>query len=320
MLYCRCEAHKIQFSPKVMVTTQNVVHGRGMVAKEDIDEFEVLFSIPRAALLSAATTSISDKLAPPPAEVEDDNDDEEGDNDDEEGDNPPPPETPEPDQASEWTQLLLALMFEEGQGDSSPFAAYLATMPARDSLTHPFFWADGDVRQLDDLRLGAALASDLSTMQEQHAQVVVPFVAEHPDDFTNAGEFTSRPCSKGRDARFASFLCPVPVALLLTCSRPYCTPTYTCLGFAFPDTSFDNFLRWAAVVMAYSFTDDVDGRVCMVPVADILNHVTGKNNARLFYSQEKLEVRGLCWRGGAEGKGCAEGGGRAVLGEVEGLS
>jgi hypothetical protein len=152
-----------------------------MVAKEDIDEFEVLFSLPRAALLSAATTSISDKLAP--AQEEADNDD----NDDDEESLIPPPDAPEPDQASEWTQLLLALMYEEGQGVSSPFAAYLATLPERDSLTHPLFWADDDRRQLQGLRLGDALLSDLTTMQEQHAQVVVPFVAEHPADFANAG-------------------------------------------------------------------------------------------------------------------------------------
>jgi hypothetical protein len=32
----------------------------------------------------------------------------------------------------------------------------------------------------------------------------------------------------------------------------------------------------------------------MVPVADILNHVTGKNNARLYYAKSSLQVgRGL---------------------------
>ena len=51
-----------------------------------------------------------------------------------------------------------------------------------------------------------------------------------------------------------------------------------------------------------SFTDDEDGSVCMVPVADILNHVTGKNNARLFYAKSSLQVRArlvgeacVCW-------------------------
>lgn len=57
------------------------------------------------------------------------------------------------------------------------------------------------------------------------------------------------------------------------------------------DATLDAFRRFSSIVMAYSFTDDQTEEVCMVPVADILNHVTGKNNARLFYNDDNLQVR-----------------------------
>jgi len=57
--------------------------------------------------------------------------------------------------------------------------------------------------------------------------------------------------------------------------------------------AFELYLRIAGIVMAYSFTDDEDGTVCMVPVADILNHVSRKNNARLFYSSQSLKMCAL---------------------------
>ena len=49
--------------------------------------------------------------------------------------------------------------------------------------------------------------------------------------------------------------------------------------------------RLAGFVMAYSFTDsdDVDAKPAMVPMADILNHVSD-NNAHLEFSDEFLSM------------------------------
>eukprot|EP00050_Salpingoeca_kvevrii_P012300 m.21573 g.21573 ORF g.21573 m.21573 type:complete len:512 (-) comp3934_c0_seq2:62-1597(-) len=48
--------------------------------------------------------------------------------------------------------------------------------------------------------------------------------------------------------------------------------------------------HWAAVVMAYSFTDDTTGSVVLAPFADMLNHVTGKTNANLYYADDSLQM------------------------------
>lgn len=42
-----CIQKGVRFSPKVAITCQNVVDGRGMVATQDINDDEVLFEIPR---------------------------------------------------------------------------------------------------------------------------------------------------------------------------------------------------------------------------------------------------------------------------------
>lgn len=44
------------------------------------------------------------------------------------------------------------------------------------------------------------------------------------------------------------------------------------------------------MIMAYSFTDEATDGVCMVPMADALNHKTGCNNARLFFLEDSLQV------------------------------
>lgn len=49
--------------------------------------------------------------------------------------------------------------------------------------------------------------------------------------------------------------------------------------------NFDQYKRFGSLIMAYSFTDD-ENEVSMVPMADMLNHRTGCNNARLYFNQE----------------------------------
>lgn len=54
--------------------------------------------------------------------------------------------------------------------------------------------------------------------------------------------------------------------------------------------TLEMYTRLATLVMSYSFTDDTTGGVAMIPVADLLNHRTGCNNARLFYGGKRLQM------------------------------
>jgi hypothetical protein len=51
-----------------------------------------------------------------------------------------------------------------------------------------------------------------------------------------------------------------------------------------------HFQHLASVVSSYSFSDDMSAHVCMTPMADLLNHSTFRNNARLYYADDALEV------------------------------
>jgi hypothetical protein len=50
-----------------------------------------------------------------------------------------------------------------------------------------------------------------------------------------------------------------------------------------PLFAFAMFKRMGSIIGAYSFTNDF---VAMTPMADMLNHATGKNNARLYVDDE----------------------------------
>jgi N-lysine methyltransferase SETD6 len=56
-------------------------------------------------------------------------------------------------------------------------------------------------------------------------------------------------------------------------------------------TSFDAFKLLGSIVMAYSFSSN--SLISLVPFADTLNHVTGKNNARLYFKKQVLQMRAI---------------------------
>ncbi|XP_010860139.1 PREDICTED: N-lysine methyltransferase SETD6 isoform X5 [Bison bison bison] len=57
-----CQRVGLELSPKVAVSRQGTVAGYGMVARESVQPGELLFAVPRAALLSQHTCSISGVL------------------------------------------------------------------------------------------------------------------------------------------------------------------------------------------------------------------------------------------------------------------
>lgn len=51
----------------------------------------------------------------------------------------------------------------------------------------------------------------------------------------------------------------------------------------------DLYFYVGSLVSSYSFTEE-DGQISLVPLADIFNHKTGHNNARLFFEKEHLQM------------------------------
>lgn len=151
-----CKQSGLQLSSKVYVSKEGTVADYGLVAKEDVEEGEVLFSVPRSALLSQHTTVIRDLLKKEEAALE---------------------------SRSGWVPLLLSMMFEI-TNDESCWKSYFSLWPGFCTLHHPMFWSEEERNRLL-LGTGVAVAveKDLINIEEEYDSIVLPFMKSHPDTF-----------------------------------------------------------------------------------------------------------------------------------------
>ena len=166
------------------MTSEGVVHGRGMVAAAAIAAEEVLFEIPRPALLSAKTSAFGDddgqyrspcacsckqpRLSPftsltsPPTHPDGAVEDAEA-------------------AAFGWAPLLFAMMAERERGAASPWAPYYGVLPQPEELGHPHFWpAEETQALLGQTRLVQAVETDRASMREQFDAYYDHFTRRHP--------------------------------------------------------------------------------------------------------------------------------------------
>ncbi|XP_068595658.1 N-lysine methyltransferase setd6 [Brachionichthys hirsutus] len=220
-----CDGAGLVLSSKVRLSKDGTVADYGMLATDDIDEGEALFTVPRSALLNQETSEVSVLLK-------------------EEGSSLESP--------SGWVPLLLALLYESTSLQSQ-WTPYLSLWADFKTLDQPMFWSK---EERDGLLRGTgipeAVDKDLSNIQREYASVVVPFIMRHPD---------------------------------LWDPSTHTLQLYTQL---------------VAFVMAYSFQepqeeeDDDDEEEAqnppmMVPMADLLNHVT-RHNAHLEFTPDCLRM------------------------------
>ncbi|XP_024137966.1 N-lysine methyltransferase setd6 isoform X1 [Oryzias melastigma] len=220
-----CDTVGLHLSKKVCVRKEGTVADYGMLAKEDIEEGEVLFTIPRSALLYQRTTAVSALLEKEAESLQ---------------------------SSSSWVPLLLALLHEY-TSPQSHWKPYLSLWPDFRRLDHPMFWSK---EERDELLRGTgvpeAVDKDLSNIQREYEDVVLPFMIRHPD---------------------------------LWNPKRHTGELYTEL---------------VAFVMAYSFQEPQEDEdedeeekppnpPMMVPMADILNHVSN-HNANLEFSADSLKM------------------------------
>ncbi|XP_067905905.1 N-lysine methyltransferase setd6 isoform X1 [Heterodontus francisci] len=151
-----CAESGLELSSKVYVSKEGTVADYGLVAKDEIEEGELLFSVPRSAVLSQHTTTISDLLKKEDAALE---------------------------SQSGWVPLLLSMMFEITNSESR-WKPYFSLWPDFRTLHHPMFWSEEERNRLL-LGTGVALAveKDLLNIEEEYNSVVLPFMKSHPDIF-----------------------------------------------------------------------------------------------------------------------------------------
>ncbi|KAG9463940.1 hypothetical protein GDO78_020767 [Eleutherodactylus coqui] len=151
-----CQKVNIQLNPKVYVSTQGTVWQYGMLAREDLPAGEVIFSVPRSALLSQRTTRIRDLL-----EKEQDI----------------------LDSSSGWVPLLISLMYE-ATDESSLWAPYFGLWPQLTPPDLPMFWSEDERLQLlKGTGVIEAVKGDLENMEREYSDIVLPFIRKHPKMF-----------------------------------------------------------------------------------------------------------------------------------------
>ncbi|XP_077451969.1 N-lysine methyltransferase setd6 [Stigmatopora argus] len=225
-----CDGVGLVLSPKVRVSKEGTVADYGMLAQDDIKVGEVLFTIPRSALLHQGTTSLSALLEREKVSLE---------------------------SSSGWVPLLLALLYEY-TAPQSKWKSYLSLWTDFKMLDHPMFWSKEERdRLLTGTGIPEAVDKDLANIQSEYRDIVLPFMAKHPDIWN-----------------------PLTHTLEL----------YTQL---------------VAFVMAYSFQEPPEveedeeedekppNPPMMVPMADMLNHVS-KHNANLEFTPDTLKMVCVC--------------------------
>ncbi|KAI0201187.1 SET domain-containing protein [Astrocystis sublimbata] len=147
--------------------------GRGIIAKKDIPEDTVLFTIPRAAIINTQTSDLARRI--PDVFTTTILDDTDGEADDEDGATTGPPDN--------WVSLILVMLYECLQGDKSRWQPYFDVLPTEfDTL---MWWSD---KELDYLQASSIVAkigkNDADSMFRAR---VLPIVEKNPDVFYPAG-------------------------------------------------------------------------------------------------------------------------------------
>uniref|UniRef100_A0A8C4PXS3 SET domain containing 6, protein lysine methyltransferase n=1 Tax=Eptatretus burgeri TaxID=7764 RepID=A0A8C4PXS3_EPTBU len=127
-----------------------------MLAVKPIASGEVLFVVPRPAVLSHSNTDIHQLLTTESLSLR---------------------------SRSRWVPLLLTLMYESSHLDS-PWAPYIALWPNFVQADLPMFWPRDERREL--LRgtgVVQATAQDLQNIRKEFRTVVAPFLSRHTDLF-----------------------------------------------------------------------------------------------------------------------------------------
>ncbi|XP_074258288.1 N-lysine methyltransferase SETD6 isoform X3 [Saimiri boliviensis] len=117
-----CRRVGLELSPKVEVSRQGTVAGYGMVARESVQAGELLFVVPRAAILSPHTCSIGGLLERERGALQ---------------------------SQSGWVPLLLALLHEL-QAAASHWRPYFALWPELGHLEHPMFCFQEPLEEEED--------------------------------------------------------------------------------------------------------------------------------------------------------------------------
>ncbi|KAL5606603.1 hypothetical protein BROUX41_003001 [Berkeleyomyces rouxiae] len=144
--------------------------GRGLVAATDIPAETMLFTIPRPAIMSVATSSLLERA---PELFVDEEDVEMGDDDEEMESNGSDP----------WSSLILVMIYEYLRGAASPWAQYFTVMPTQ--FDTPMFWNSEELKELQTSPLLSRIGKDEA--EAMFHRKIIPAINAHKDVFYPTG-------------------------------------------------------------------------------------------------------------------------------------
>ncbi|XP_053552892.1 LOW QUALITY PROTEIN: N-lysine methyltransferase setd6-like, partial [Bombina bombina] len=151
-----CKKMGLELNSKVHISMHGTVSQYGMLAHEDISTGELLFKIPRSALLSQHTTRICDLLEKAQESLQ---------------------------SRSGWVPLLISLLYEATDVSSS-WHPYFALWPDLTPPDLPMFWSEAEQTQLlKGTGVPEAVRRDMENMEKEYNSIVLPFIKKHPDTF-----------------------------------------------------------------------------------------------------------------------------------------
>ncbi|ORY72104.1 SET domain-containing protein [Pseudomassariella vexata] len=231
--------------------------GRGIIATSDIPEDTVLFTIPRDAIISTQSSDLPKKI--PSIFEESTTGLEDADNEaDEDGDASGAPDS--------WVSLILVMIYEYLQGDSSRWKPYFDILP--ESFDTLMFWSDKELQDLQASAITAKIGKDEA--DNMFRAKVLPVIEQHASIFYPPGS-----------DRLSEDL------LMVLAHRM----GSTIMAYAF---DMENDEEEPDEENEDEWMEDKDGRLLMgmVPMADILN-ADAQFNAHVNHEDKSLTVTSL---------------------------
>ncbi|KAK3742989.1 hypothetical protein QZH41_015617, partial [Actinostola sp. cb2023] len=156
-----CKENNLVLNDKVKVCKKGSCHRYGMVATQDIQQNECLFSIPRNLLLEPKTCSIADIIKDLNKEL-----------------------LGISGRGSGWIPLLISLMYEF-TNSTSFWRPYLDIVPSLQILDQPMFWGKEDrKRLLKDTEIVEDVEQDLKCIEKEYQKVVNLFIKKNTEKFS----------------------------------------------------------------------------------------------------------------------------------------
>ncbi|GAP91377.1 putative set domain protein [Rosellinia necatrix] len=235
---------------------RNIGRGRGIVARVDIPEDTVLFTIPRAAIINLQTSDLAKRIPDVFATaVPDDTD---GEADDEDGEASGPPDN--------WVSLILVMIYEYLQGERSRWQRYFDVLPTEFNTL--MWWSDKDIDWLQASSIVAKIGKD--NADSMFRARILPVIEKNPDVFYPEG---SRKLSEDELMSLAHRI------------------GSTIMAYAFDLENDDDEEEQDE---GEEWIEDREGKILMgmVPMADILN-ADAEFNAHVNHEENSLTVTAI---------------------------